>query len=138
MTDDGVVVLYNYYREDWFIDKIGGMMRDVFGTDPYVSTYGGWGRAAVLMAGPRLSQLPAQFNKPYAEIPGRDPSRVDVAINGVWVCRHGGIGEDRTDVDMSGRLVQITAGLDAGDAGSRSSRGPSRSAWACTASRQLR
>ena len=44
-----------------------------------------------------------------------DPSRVDVAINGVWVCRHGGIGEDRTEVDMSGRLVQITVDLDAGN-----------------------
>ena len=82
LTDDGLVVLYNYYREDWFIDKIAGMVKDVFGTDPYVSTYGGWGRAAVLMAGPRMSQLPREFDRPYAELPGRDQTRVDVIGEG--------------------------------------------------------
>jgi spermidine synthase len=59
LTDDGMVLLYNYYREPWLVDKIAAMMKDVFGQDPYVSTYGGWGRAAVLMAGPKMTQLPA-------------------------------------------------------------------------------
>lgn len=44
-----------------------------------------------------------------------EPERVDVAINGVWVCRGGGIGEDRAAVDMSGRLVEIAVELHAGD-----------------------
>ncbi|MEV0192099.1 bifunctional glutamate N-acetyltransferase/amino-acid acetyltransferase ArgJ [Kitasatospora purpeofusca] len=45
-----------------------------------------------------------------------DPDRLDVAINGVWVCRDGSVGEDRDLVDMSGREVVITANLNAGGA----------------------
>ncbi len=45
-----------------------------------------------------------------------EPDAVDVAINGVWVCRDGATGEDRDLVDMSGRLVTITIDLRAGDA----------------------
>ncbi|MFJ9606711.1 bifunctional glutamate N-acetyltransferase/amino-acid acetyltransferase ArgJ [Kitasatospora sp. NPDC101176] len=45
-----------------------------------------------------------------------DPDRLDVAINGVWVCRDGSVGEDRDLVDMSGREVVITADLNAGTA----------------------
>ena len=45
-----------------------------------------------------------------------EPDAVDVAINGVWVCRDGATGEDRTLVDMSGREVVITIDLRAGDA----------------------
>ncbi|HSA50823.1 MAG TPA: bifunctional glutamate N-acetyltransferase/amino-acid acetyltransferase ArgJ [Yinghuangia sp.] len=44
-----------------------------------------------------------------------DADRLDVAINGVWVCRGGAVGEDRDLVDMSGREVRITARLNAGD-----------------------
>ncbi|MET8100084.1 bifunctional glutamate N-acetyltransferase/amino-acid acetyltransferase ArgJ [Streptomyces sp. NPDC005236] len=43
-----------------------------------------------------------------------EPDRLDVAINGVRVCRGGGIGEDRALVDMSGRDVDITVDLAAG------------------------
>lgn len=45
-----------------------------------------------------------------------DPDRLDVAINGVWVCRDGSVGEDRDLVDMTGREVVITANLNAGEA----------------------
>ncbi len=44
-----------------------------------------------------------------------EPDRVDVAINGVWVCRSGGVGEDRDLVDLSGREVRITVDLAAGE-----------------------
>ena len=37
--------------------------------------------------------------------------RLDVAINGVWVCRDGAAGEDRAKVDLSGRRVTITVDL---------------------------
>ncbi|MCZ2526304.1 bifunctional glutamate N-acetyltransferase/amino-acid acetyltransferase ArgJ [Streptomyces sp. NPDC059506] len=45
-----------------------------------------------------------------------DPDEIDVAINGVWVCRNGSVGEDRDLVDMRYREVRITADLAAGDA----------------------
>jgi glutamate N-acetyltransferase/amino-acid N-acetyltransferase len=46
-----------------------------------------------------------------------EPDAVDVAINGVWVCRDGATGEDRDLVDMSAREVVITIDLRAGRAG---------------------
>jgi glutamate N-acetyltransferase/amino-acid N-acetyltransferase len=41
---------------------------------------------------------------------------VDVAINGVWICRASTIGDDRSGVDMSARNVAITIDLHAGAA----------------------
>ncbi len=43
-----------------------------------------------------------------------ESDQVDVAINGVWVCRGGGVGDSRDLVDMSDRLVQIDVDLGAG------------------------
>ncbi|WP_455409896.1 bifunctional glutamate N-acetyltransferase/amino-acid acetyltransferase ArgJ [Streptomyces hiroshimensis] len=40
-----------------------------------------------------------------------DPDKLNVAINGIWVCRSGSVGEDREKVDMSLREVRITADL---------------------------
>ncbi|SEG56954.1 glutamate N-acetyltransferase [Actinacidiphila yanglinensis] len=45
-----------------------------------------------------------------------DPDRLDIAINGVWVCREGAVGEDRDTVDMRDRKVVITADLASGSA----------------------
>jgi len=42
------------------------------------------------------------------------PDEVDVAINGVWVCRGGAAAEDRSKVDLTGRDVTITIDLNAG------------------------
>ncbi len=68
----------------------------LFGNDP------NWGR--VLSA---IGTTDAAF----------DPDTVDVAMNGVWVCRNGAAGEDREGVDLSGRDVTITVDLKAGGAG---------------------
>ncbi|MDR1634679.1 MAG: bifunctional glutamate N-acetyltransferase/amino-acid acetyltransferase ArgJ [Bifidobacteriaceae bacterium] len=43
-----------------------------------------------------------------------EPNQVDVAINGVTVCRHGGVGEPRHLVDLSGRQVDVVVNLNAG------------------------
>jgi glutamate N-acetyltransferase/amino-acid N-acetyltransferase len=45
-----------------------------------------------------------------------DDDAVDVAINGVWICRASTIGDDRDLVDMSARRVAITIDLHAGAA----------------------
>jgi hypothetical protein len=84
LTDDGVLVLYNYYRYEWFIEKLAGMMEDVFGTPPFVSTYGGWGRAAVLMGGPRLREMDPALAQPYRELPDRDPNVIAVIGEGIY------------------------------------------------------
>ncbi|MFI9394453.1 bifunctional glutamate N-acetyltransferase/amino-acid acetyltransferase ArgJ [Streptomyces bauhiniae] len=43
-----------------------------------------------------------------------EPDRLNVAINGVWVCKDGSVGEDRDLVDMRYREVHIVADLAAG------------------------
>ena len=43
-----------------------------------------------------------------------EPDRLSVAINDVWVCKNGSVGEDRALVDLSAREVRITADLAAG------------------------
>ncbi len=49
LTEDGVFAMYNYYREDWLIDRLGGTARDAFGHDPCIDLLGG-GQAAVTIA----------------------------------------------------------------------------------------
>ncbi|MFF1380166.1 bifunctional glutamate N-acetyltransferase/amino-acid acetyltransferase ArgJ [Streptomyces sp. NPDC058308] len=44
-----------------------------------------------------------------------EPDRLNVAINGVWVCKNGSVGEDRELVDMRYREIVVTADLAAGD-----------------------
>ncbi len=43
-----------------------------------------------------------------------EPDQVDVAVNGVWVCRAGGVGDDRSGVNLSERQVEVTIDLGAG------------------------
>src|SRR5699024_9604742 len=45
-----------------------------------------------------------------------DPDRIDVAINGVWICRNGAVGDDRGLVDLSGRAAHVVILLRAGGA----------------------
>ncbi|GIF49562.1 glutamate N-acetyltransferase [Asanoa ferruginea] len=45
-----------------------------------------------------------------------EPDQLDVAVNGVWVCRAGGAAEDRSKVDLTGRDVTVKVELHAGTA----------------------
>jgi glutamate N-acetyltransferase/amino-acid N-acetyltransferase len=67
----------------------------VFGADP------NWGRVLAAVGTTR-----AAF----------DPGMLDVSMNGVLVCRAGGVGEDRSLVDLSPREVRVVVELHAGDA----------------------
>jgi glutamate N-acetyltransferase/amino-acid N-acetyltransferase len=42
------------------------------------------------------------------------PDRLNVAINGIWVCRHGAPGDERAKVDLRPKDVTITVDLSAG------------------------
>nr|WP_297427565.1 bifunctional glutamate N-acetyltransferase/amino-acid acetyltransferase ArgJ [uncultured Actinotalea sp.] len=71
----------------------------VFGNDP------NWGR--ILSAAGTVPVEVAPF----------EADRVDVTINGVQVCRAGGVGEDRSLVDLAAsREVRVEVDLHAGDA----------------------
>jgi glutamate N-acetyltransferase/amino-acid N-acetyltransferase len=43
-----------------------------------------------------------------------EPDRLNVAVNGIWVCRHGAAGEERSKVDLTPKDVTITVDLSAG------------------------
>jgi hypothetical protein len=76
LTSDGAIVLYNYYREDWLLRKLAGMLETAFNQPPYAESYGGWGRAGVLVDGPRLQTLLSQrpvLAQPYRQIRAPTP-----------------------------------------------------------------
>ena len=45
-----------------------------------------------------------------------EPDNINVAINGVWVCRGGSVGDDRAKVNLKPRDVTVTVDLSAGSA----------------------
>jgi hypothetical protein len=55
LADDGAVVLYNYYREPWLPQKIGGMLQEAFGSAPIMRLHGQG--AATIAAGPMITAL---------------------------------------------------------------------------------
>jgi glutamate N-acetyltransferase/amino-acid N-acetyltransferase len=65
----------------------------IFGNDP------NWGRVLAAVGTTR-----AAF----------EPATLDVTMNGVRVCRSGGVGEDRALVDLTGREVHVVVDLHAG------------------------
>lgn len=67
----------------------------VFGNDP------NWGRVLA-----SIGTTQARF----------DPADLDVAMNGVWVCRRSTPAEDPAGVDLTGREVSVTIDLKSGDA----------------------
>ena len=67
----------------------------IFGNDP------NWGRVLA-----SIGTTTAQF----------DPADLDVAMNGVWVCRTSTPAEDPATVDLTGREVSVTIDLKSGDA----------------------
>ncbi|HSV38152.1 MAG TPA: spermidine synthase [Nocardioidaceae bacterium] len=39
LTEDGVFAMYNYYREDWLIDRLGGTVAEAFGHAPCIDLF---------------------------------------------------------------------------------------------------
>ena len=40
LTDDGVFTMYNYYREDWLVGRLGSTAAQAFGHDPCIDLFG--------------------------------------------------------------------------------------------------
>jgi len=60
LSANGVLVLYNYYRQPWLVHKLASMLTYAFaGQEPYARLYNAAATSAVLMDGPRLNTLPA-------------------------------------------------------------------------------
>ncbi|MGK2349363.1 bifunctional glutamate N-acetyltransferase/amino-acid acetyltransferase ArgJ [Actinomyces sp. W5033] len=73
-------------------------------------------KCAVAGEDPNWGRVLSQLGTVPAEVCPFDPDEVDVAINGVTVFRHGGLGQDPATVDMTPRETRIDITLAEGDA----------------------
>lgn len=63
LKDDGVLVLYNYYRTEWLMGKLSGMLKEVFGHPPisYVVSGEKGGQLGALGIGRKLGGPPSTW-----------------------------------------------------------------------------
>jgi spermidine synthase len=80
LSPRGVMVLYNYFREKWLVDRLANTAAEVFGRDPLGHVHQDRAYLAVMLAGPRVSELktppelPADVNaygQPHEPSPAR-------------------------------------------------------------------
>jgi SAM-dependent methyltransferase len=57
LKPDGLLVVYNYFRERWLVDRLANTAAAAFGAEPRVHVHEARAFLGVLMAGPRLAQL---------------------------------------------------------------------------------
>lgn len=57
LKPNGVMALYNYFREKWLVDRLANSVADAFGHEPLAHVHRERAYLAVMLAGPRLAQL---------------------------------------------------------------------------------
>ena len=57
LNDNGLLVIYNYFRERWLVDRLANTAAVAFHSAPYVHVHEERAYLGVLMAGPRLREL---------------------------------------------------------------------------------
>lgn len=67
LTPDGVLVVYNYFREPWLVDRLANTAARAFGTEPVVHVHPAKDQLGVLVVGPRLRTL-AAYPEPPSEV----------------------------------------------------------------------
>jgi hypothetical protein len=62
---------YNYYREDWLVDRLAGTLQQVYGRSPCIDATGRYGRLALLMASSTTGALncPRTWQSVSATVP---------------------------------------------------------------------
>src|SRR6267378_2552398 len=59
LSPRGVMVLYNYFREKWLVDRLANTAAEVFGRDPLGHVHQDRAYLGVMLSGPRLAELAA-------------------------------------------------------------------------------
>jgi len=81
LSPRGVMVLYNYFREKWLVDRLANTAAAAFGHEPLGHVHQDRAYLAVMLAGPRVAELrgrpplPSDVNaygQPHAPSPARD------------------------------------------------------------------
>jgi hypothetical protein len=57
LAPNGLLVVYNYFRERWLVDRLANIAAVAFGQEPRVHVHEARAYLGVMMAGPRLSTL---------------------------------------------------------------------------------
>lgn len=71
-------------------------------------------KTAIAGEDPNWGRIISELGTCPAEIVPFDPARLDVSVNGVAVCKNGGLGEDRSQVQFQGRDVTVEINLKEG------------------------
>jgi spermidine synthase len=88
LAPNGLLVVYNYFRERWLVDRLANTAAEAFGQEPRVHVHEARAYLGVMLAGPRLATLTAEphvpdrvtaFNQSHAPAPARLHQR-DTAI----------------------------------------------------------
>ncbi len=64
LKPDGLLVIYNYFRERWLVDRLANTAAAAFGEEPRVHVHEARAYLGVLLAGPRLAQLTSEPQVP--------------------------------------------------------------------------
>ena len=81
LAADGLLVVYNYFREPWLVDRLANISAAAFGQEPRVHVHEARAYLGVLMAGPRLSKLTKDPSIPvrvtaYGQSHAPSPARI--------------------------------------------------------------
>jgi hypothetical protein len=87
LAPNGLLVVYNYFREQWLVDRLANIAAVAFGNEPRVHVHEARAYLGVMMQGPRLAELKSDpavpervtaFGQSHAPSPARmlqrDPS----------------------------------------------------------------
>ena len=88
LTTNGLLVIYNYFRERWLVDRLANTAAAAFGHEPYVHVHERQAYLGVLMAGPRLAELKTPPPIPdhvmsYGQSHGESPGHVLIRDPGI-------------------------------------------------------
>jgi SAM-dependent methyltransferase len=84
LAPDGLLVVYNYFREPWLVDRLANIAASAFGQEPRVHVHEARAYLGVLMAGGRLATLEsdpvipdrvAAYGQSHAPSPARQHTR---------------------------------------------------------------
>jgi SAM-dependent methyltransferase len=80
LEPDGLLVVYNYFREKWLVDRLANIAAVAFGTEPRVHVHEARAYLGIILVGPRLATLTSDpvvpdrvtaYNQSHAPSPAR-------------------------------------------------------------------
>lgn len=74
LKEDGLFVAYNYFREEWLVERIAQMLEVAFGEPPVVLIRPQTNMTAVFFAGPMAKHVPESLGKEFGFVRKQYPS----------------------------------------------------------------